>query len=110
MNLQQQLEIASPRVQFAVGRRCRYCETRMSFEKKVMRPTRDHSLPRSYVRTMPEGDRKQYVIMLNTVMVCSSCNHDKGNLTIAAWLDELEATGDLRAAKVRTFMRWLECK
>lgn len=110
MNLQMQLATASPRVPSAGGRQCRYCETRMSFEKKVLRPTLDHILPRSYVRTMLDGERKQYIIMLNTVMVCASCNHDKGDLTIAAWLDALEAAGDPRADKVRKFMRWLECK
>jgi len=41
--------------------------------KRILRSTRDHILPKSYVRTLPP-DRRLSIIAVDTVMVYARCN------------------------------------
>lgn len=79
----------------AIGKRCPYCNARMTKRKRP--PSRDHIRARSKGHTFEAPG--------NQAIVCTGCNGDKGSMSLARWLQRLEATDDKRAAYVQTFIR-----
>lgn len=77
----------------AHGKPCPYCGQIMRVRsKKPTRypdfPTRDHVVPHSVMPGM------------GTLMVCSKCNNDKGDLFLDEWAEHLEKIDDPRAKRV----------
>jgi 5-methylcytosine-specific restriction endonuclease McrA len=70
------------------GRLCPYCETPMS--GAAHRPTREHVKARSAGGTLE-----------TCIIVCSSCNADKNNMTLAEFAHWLYQRSDPRADTVR---------
>lgn len=75
---------------------CPYCGTKMHIESVTRRPTRDHIEPRS---------RGGSNTAANKAVVCTVCNADKGDRTIAQFYMALVQADDDRAGHVARFIR-----
>ena len=84
----------------AVGKICPYCEMRMEAGDGPRGVTRDHLLPRCQGFTLNLGSR----IGGNRVLACRSCNAQKDNRSLRAWLDDLIRSGDEKAGIVADFI------
>lgn len=71
---------------------CPYCRKQMLVLVRRLAPTRDHVHPKS--RGGSDGPE-------NILVVCSKCNNDKGNLTLAEFAGTLEWRCDPRERYVR---------
>jgi len=87
-----------PYLQRYHGRPCPYCGKAMLIGgPKERRPTRDHIVPRC--RQTLWNQREPRI-----AVVCSICNHHKGNHFIEEWLKLLKAKGEKRADHVAAFV------
>ncbi len=73
----------------AQGKPCPYCGHTMSSSgapNDILRPSRDHLIPRSQGTHFENG--------FNRIVVCAACNEAKGNFTLRLWLARLLIDGD----------------
>jgi hypothetical protein len=76
------------------GESCPWCTVTMSTASPRTSPTREHLVPR--VRGGHVGP---------TVIVCSKCNNDKGDVHLDGWLGLLRARDDRRAYFLAKWMQ-----
>lgn len=78
------------------GKPCPYCGFVMMHGSKRS-PTRDHIKPRHAGGTLTDPS--------NMLVVCASCNNDKGGNTLLVWREKLRHRGDARAEIVDAFFK-----